>query len=76
MKISIFLAVLSSGISSKLEYDHQEETYIAKFKPRGPCSTTCTVTPFFSPDHSVDAYVSMIEEARKNIDLFEPGLLQ
>lgn len=53
-------------------YDHQKETYSAQFNPTY-CRSTCTVTPFFSPDHSVDAYLSLIEDARENIDLLEPG---
>ena len=67
----MFIALLES----KPCYDHQKETYKEQFKAAS-CSSTCTVTPFFSPDHSVDAYVSMIEDARENIDLLEPGTEQ
>ena len=53
-------------------YDHQKDTYATKFKPAG-CDSECIVTPFFSPDHSVDAYVQTINDAQSSIDLLEPG---
>ena len=66
--ITIFGRVLASGPC----YNHQDETYNAHFKPSS-CRSTCTVTPFFSPDNSVNAYVSVIQDAKENIDLLEPG---
>ena len=53
-------------------YDHQTETYSTRFKPAG-CDSDCSITPFFSPDHSVDAYVRTINDAESTIDLLEPG---
>ena len=53
-------------------YDHQTETYDARFKPTY-CIKTCTVTPFFSPDTSITTYVSLIEAATESIDIYTPG---
>ncbi len=53
-------------------YNHQGSTYEAQFKPTY-CEDTCTVTPFFSPDHSLDTYVNLIEEASESIDILTPG---
>ncbi len=53
-------------------YDHQTETYDARFNPT-QCTSTCTVTPFFSPDTSLDTYTSLIESATESIDIYTPG---
>ena len=68
----LILCLFSCGICYSPCYDHQEDTYDAQFKPT-ECGSKCTVTPFFSPDHSVDAYVSLMKDAKENIDLLEPG---
>ena len=57
---------------SRICYDHQPSTYAARFNSTY-CRKTCSVTPFFSPDHSVDTYVSLIESATKSIDIYTPG---
>ena len=56
-------------------YDHQKETYRAEYRP-ADCTQACTVTPFFSPDHSIDAYMQLIDGAEESIDLLEPSNLQ
>lgn len=68
----LFLVLAASVDASKPCYDHQTETYRSKFSPVG-CQESCTVTPFFSPDHSIDAYLETIESAQESIDLMEPG---
>ena len=65
-------AVLSAPQSRDPAYDHQNKTYTATHKP-SYCRSACSVSPFFSPDHSIDTYVKLIEEAEKSIDLFTPG---
>lgn len=68
----LFLLVVGLVSASTPCYDHQKETYHAQFRPVS-CSQPCSVTPFFSPDHSIDAYVDVINSAEENIDLMEPG---
>ena len=73
---AVFLSFVSAVLSANHdhpEYDHQTKTYTATHKP-SYCSSPCSVTPFFSPDHSIDTYVKLIEEAEESIDLFTPGV--
>lgn len=56
-------------------YDHQTTDYTTRFSPV-ECGQACTVTPFFSPDHSVDTYLDLIESATESIDIFTPGKQQ
>ena len=56
-------------------YDHQSDIYATQFKAT-QCNSECTVTPFFSPDHSIDTYVDIIESAKESIDLYSPGKSQ
>jgi phosphatidylserine/phosphatidylglycerophosphate/cardiolipin synthase-like enzyme len=68
-----FLSLLTTGAStSDPSYDHQTTTYHSKFKPVS-CSGDTSITPFFSPDHSIDTYVKLIEEAEETLDVFTPG---
>ena len=64
-------AAIQAGASDPC-YDHQKLNYSAQFEPTA-CAATCTVTPFFSPDTSVEAYVALIESATASIDIFTPG---
>ena len=73
---SAFAASLGLALSSDLCYNHQTQTYDARFKPASNCEDMCTVTPYFSPDHSLDTYVSLIESATETIDIYTPGELQ
>ena len=65
-------ALLCGAVASDNCYDHQTETYEARFAPAG-CTKTCTVTPFFSPDTSILTYVTLIEDAKESIDIYTPG---
>lgn len=62
----------SSGSSTC--YDHQTKTYHSRFEPVS-CRDSCSVTTFFSPDHSIDTYVKLIESATSSIDIYTPGEL-
>lgn len=55
-------------------YDHQKEDYMSQFSPAA-CNQKCTVTPYFSPDHSLDTYLELIQAATKTIDIYTPGEL-
>ena len=55
-------------------FDHQTKDYTSHFKPT-ECNAKCTVTPFFSPDHSLDTYLDLIESAEESIDIYAPGNL-
>lgn len=70
-----FAACLGLALSSDLCYNHQTQTYDARFKPASNCEDMCTVTPYFSPDHSLDTYISLIESATETIDIYTPGQL-
>ena len=65
------LLFFGGGAHGSYCYDHQRETYNARFKP-ATCGS-CTVTPFFSPDTSVEAYVQLIESAAGSIDVYTPS---
>ena len=56
-------------------YYHQvkDYTYHEEFKPAKSCDQFCTVTPFVSPDNSIDAHMSMIRDATKTIVIANPG---
>ena len=72
--VSLCFALAGSLRASNPCYDHQKQPYKAQFSP-AECSQKCTVTPFFSPDHSIDAYMKLINEAQESIDLMEPSKL-
>lgn len=65
------VAKLSSAATC---YDHQTTDYSSRFEP-AECGQTCTVTPFFSPDHSLDVYLDVINSATESIDIFTPGIV-
>ena len=64
--------LLFFGGSCSYCYDHQTATYNARFTS-ADCSQTCTVTPFFSPDNSIETYVNLIKAAKESIDIYTPG---
>ena len=68
----VVTATCANIVRSARCYDHQTKTYDAQFKPTY-CRDTCTVTPFFSPDHSLDTYIDLIESATESIDIATPG---
>lgn len=53
-------------------FDHQTADYTSQFDP-AECNKKCTVTPFFSPDHSLDTYMDLIQSATETIDIYTPG---
>lgn len=53
-------------------YDHQTVTYVAKTSPVNS-TENITVTPFFSPDHSIDVETSLVESAQTIIRIGIPG---
>ena len=69
----LLLAAFALSLGSDPEYDHQTSTYGSKYKGTY-CRTECTVTPYFSPDHSIKTYISLIEAAETSIDLMTPGV--
>ena len=72
LALAVSCALFKAAAASDNCYDHQTVTYDARFKPTY-CIKTCTVTPFFSPDTSVDTYVKLIESAKETIDIYTPG---
>ena len=68
------LAVAKPSIAATC-YDHQTTDYSSRFEP-AECGQTCTVTPFFSPDHSLDVYLDVINSATESLDIFTPGTKQ
>lgn len=74
LALAVVCTLLRNAAASDNCYDHQTETYEARFKPTY-CIETCTVTPFFSPDTSIDTYVKLIEAANESIDIYAPGEL-
>lgn len=55
-------------------YDHQSIDYKPQFSP-SECNKKCIVTPYFSPDHSLDTYLELIQSATESIDIYTPGEL-
>ena len=73
--VAVFLClatIVFAAPQSDPAFDHQTRTYSSSHKP-SYCSNACSVTPFFSPDHSIDTYVKLIQEAEYSIDLYTPG---
>lgn len=55
-------------------YDHQHSTYHAKHKPLRIANADLRITPFFSPDHSMDTMVEFIQGAKSKLDIITPSL--
>jgi len=70
--LGLLLIATAFQCDSQPCYDHQIDDYVAKFEV-AQCNEQCTVTPFFSPDHSIDTYVDLIQSAKESIDLYTPG---
>lgn len=52
-------------------FNHQTDTYNEQFNLK-TCSS-CSVTPFLSPDNSLEAHLQMIEEAQESISIANPS---
>ena len=72
LSILLVASQLQGGDADTRCYDHQTSDYNSQFKP-SECGQQCTVTPFFSPDHSLDVYLELIASAQESIDIFTPG---
>ena len=70
-----FLLREISGKDVQPDYDHQTETYYSQFKSIG-CKYETPIMPFFSPEHSIDTYVRLIQEAEESLDVLTPGTVQ
>lgn len=68
----LLLCIVASGYSTPECFDHQSKDYNSQFQPAS-CNQKCTVTPFFSPDHSLDTYLDLIQSATESIDIYTPG---
>ncbi len=68
----LLVALATSGQCTDNCYDHQTVDYKTSFSPV-ECGQQCSVTPFFSPDHSVNMYLDLIESATESIDIYTPG---
>lgn len=72
--LALLAVVFTEGTVAGYCYNHQSDTYYARFKPTS-CLKTCTVTPFFSPDTSLATYTQLIESATESIDIYTPGIV-
>lgn len=71
--LTLLLAhLVSSAYCSANCYDHQLANYESQFEP-AQCNQQCKVTPYFSPDHSLDTYLDLIQSATDSVDLYTPG---
>jgi hypothetical protein len=69
----VFALSLATAVHGEATcYDHQTKDYNTQFNP-AECNAACTVTPFFSPDHSLDTYLDLIQSATETIDIYTPG---
>ena len=79
LSLSVAVLLLVTGVAKLADaqarcYDHQTTDYRSRFDP-AECGQQCTVTPFFSPDHSLDVYLDFIASAQDSLDIFTPGQL-
>ena len=70
--LALLTYLVGAATCSTVCFDHQSTEYKAQFKPAA-CNQKCTVTPFFSPDHSLDTYLDLIQSATETIDIYTPG---
>ena len=69
----VLLLVFSGNVRGSYCWDHQQETYNTTFAPKTCSGSSCTVTPFFSPGTSLQAYVQLIDSAQESIDIYTPS---
>ena len=70
---TFLIGPVMAGYDYQPSYDRQYDTYHSQHV-EGRCKEGVTVTPYFSPDHSIDTYVSLINSANESIDIFTPGI--
>eukprot|EP01091_Cochliopodium_minus_P019209 TRINITY_DN800_c0_g1_i2.p1 TRINITY_DN800_c0_g1~~TRINITY_DN800_c0_g1_i2.p1 ORF type:complete len:433 (-),score=134.89 TRINITY_DN800_c0_g1_i2:271-1569(-) len=75
MKLILFIFVLlfSLILAQDPSYDHQTTTYTANHQPYSQNSVSASITPFFSPVHSVSVLTKLIEGAQQSLDIGTPG---
>lgn len=76
--LTVLACALVCGVlcaDSDPSYDHQTVTYKSQFLPVNVHggATAVQVAPFFSPDHSIDTYVYLINNATTTVDISAPG---
>jgi hypothetical protein len=54
--------------------DLQRHTYKSPFKPLELANRKVTLTPIFSPDHSLDTETKLVERARQTLDIAIPSI--
>lgn len=74
----VCVIVLCASISlcaaqSRPDYDHQNTTYIAQFKPVSVKSSMVTLQPFFAPDYSTNTQTELVNSATVSIDIQIPS---
>jgi phosphatidylserine/phosphatidylglycerophosphate/cardiolipin synthase-like enzyme len=78
MMSTLALAALSAALvqaqNSDPSFDHQQKTYTSSFKPLSLHDAELTLVPFFSPDHSIDTLVDLINGAQVSLDIQTPGV--
>jgi phosphatidylserine/phosphatidylglycerophosphate/cardiolipin synthase-like enzyme len=65
---------LLAQAQSDPSFDHQVKTYSSSFQPLSLQNAKLTLTPFFSPDHSIDTLVDLINGAKVSLDIQTPGV--
>jgi len=68
-----WVVALCAKLPPDPSWDHQTQTYYAT---NTPVSVTgmISITPYFSPDHSIDVETQLIENATISVDIGIPGL--
>lgn len=54
-------------------YDHQTKTYTSVVQPKRFQDVSVTITPFFSPDHSISTLTNLVQSATQSVDIMAPG---
>ena len=74
--LALSLSALAAVVSGQSDpsFDHQTKTYKASFEPVSVQNEEMTLTPFFSPDHSIDTLVDLIDSAESTVDIETPGV--
>jgi phosphatidylserine/phosphatidylglycerophosphate/cardiolipin synthase-like enzyme len=68
----VLVAGPAHGLPSDPSYDHQKATYNSTYLPHNN-TQSATVTPFFSPDHSIDTETNLVQSATTLIRIAIPG---
>lgn len=70
--VVLFVALVRCQTPQDPTYDHQTVTYDATIQPV-ETQASLTVTPFFSPDHSIDTETTLVQGAQSIIKFGIPG---